>query len=198
MPITLPPLPYAYDALEPHIGAATLETHYDKHHRGYVDKTNNAIAGTERATQSLEQIVRESEGSLFNNAAQSWNHTFYWHSMTPGGGTTPGDELKSALARDFGSVDAFKRELADAANNQFGSGWAWLALERGGKLRVLSTSDADTPLAHDGMVPLLTCDVWEHAYYLDYRNQRAKYVTAFLEHLVNWEFAEQNLRAARG
>ena len=197
MPITLPPLPYAYDALEPHIGAATLETHYDKHHRGYVDKTNNAIAGTERATQSLEQIVRESEGSLFNNAAQSWNHTFYWHSMTPGG-TTPGDELKSALARDFGSVDAFKRELADAANNQFGSGWAWLALERGGKLRVLSTSDADTPLAHDGMVPLLTCDVWEHAYYLDYRNQRAKYVTAFLEHLVNWEFAEQNLRAARG
>ena len=197
MPITLPPLPYAYDALEPHIGAATLETHYDKHHRGYVDKTNNAIAGTERATQSLEQIVRESEGSLFNNAAQSWNHTFYWHSMTPGG-TTPGDELKSALARDFGSVDAFKRELADAANNQFGSGWAWLALERGGKLRVLSTSDADTPLAHDGMVPLLTCDVWEHAYYLDYRNQRAKYVTAFIEHLVNWEFAEQNLRAARG
>lgn len=198
MPITLPPLPYAYDALEPHIGAATLETHYDKHHRGYVDKTNNAIAGTERATQSLEQIVRESEGSLFNNAAQSWNHTFYWHSMRPGGGTAPGEELKSALARDFGSVDAFKRELADAANNQFGSGWAWLALERGGKLRVLSTSDADTPLAHDGLVPILTCDVWEHAYYLDYRNQRAKYVTAFLEHLVNWEFAEQNLRAARG
>ena len=198
MPISLPPLPYAYDALQPHIGAATLETHYDKHHRGYVDKTNSAIAGTARDSQSLEQIVRESEGSLFNNAAQSWNHTFYWRSMRPGGGAGPSGELKSALERDFGSVDAFKRELGDAANNQFGSGWAWLAIERSGKLAVLSTSDADTPLAQDGMVPILTCDVWEHAYYLDYRNQRAKYVTAFLDHLINWEFADENFRAARG
>ncbi len=197
MPITLPPLPYSYDALEPHIGAATLETHYDKHHRAYVDKTNQAIAGTSWENEPLEKIVRESEGPLFNNAGQSWNHTFYWRSMAPsGGGSPPAGPLADAIARDFGSVEELKRELGQAATNHFASGWAWLALERGGKLRVLSTHDADTPIAHGELVPLLTCDVWEHAYYLDYRNQRAKYVTAYLDHLINWSFAEENFRAA--
>ncbi|HEX6998147.1 MAG TPA: superoxide dismutase [Gammaproteobacteria bacterium] len=196
MPVTLPPLPYSYEALEPHIGAATLETHYDKHHRAYVDKTNQLIAGGPFAEQPLEEIVRKSEGTLFNNAGQAWNHNFYWRSMRPNGGGAPSGALGEAITKAFGSVDDFKREFAEAANNQFGSGWAWLALDREGSLRIVSTGNADNPLTKD-MVPLLTCDVWEHAYYLDYRNQRARYTQAFVDHLINWAFAEENLQAAR-
>ncbi|HEY8518621.1 MAG TPA: superoxide dismutase [Gammaproteobacteria bacterium] len=196
MPVTLPPLPYSYEALEPHIGAATLETHYDKHHRAYVDKTNQLIAGGPFADKPLEEIVRNSEGALFNNAGQAWNHTFYWRSMRPDGGGAPSGALAEAINKAFGNVDGFKREFADAAINQFGSGWAWLALDGEGSLRIVATANADNPLTKD-MVPLLTCDVWEHAYYLDYRNQRAKYVQAFVDHLINWAFAEENLQAAR-
>jgi Fe-Mn family superoxide dismutase len=196
MKIELQALPYSYAALEPHLGAATLETHHDKHHRAYVDKTNELIAGTPHEGKSLREIVLASEGRLFDNAAQAWNHDFYWRSMSPEGGGEPSSSLRDRLRREFGSVDAFKRELAEAANTHFGSGWAWFVQSRAGELRVTATHDADNPLVH-GDTPLVTIDVWEHAYYLDYRNQRAKYVTAYVDHLIDWEFVERNLGARR-
>jgi Fe-Mn family superoxide dismutase len=195
MKLLLKPLPYSYAALEPHIGAATVETHYDKHHRGYLDKMNEQLAGSALEGKPLRDVVLASEGALFNNAAQVWNHDFYWRSMAPEGGGEPSAALAGLLRREFGSVDACKRELAEAAVSHFGSGWAWLVKSRAGDLRVTATHDADNPLAH-GETALVALDVWEHAYYLDYRNQRAKYVDAFLQHLVNWSFVEQNLEAA--
>ncbi len=191
MAFSLPPLPYAQDALAPHISAETLEFHYGKHHKTYVDNLNKLVEGTPTAGKSLEEIIKASEGGVFNNAAQVWNHTFYWSSMKPHGGGNPSGKLADAVKRDFGDVAKLKQAIKEAATTQFGSGWAWLVLE-GGKLKVTKTPNADLPLKH-GQTPLLTCDVWEHAYYIDYRNARPKYVEAFLEHLVNWDFAAKNL-----
>ena len=195
-PLELPPLPYAENALAPHISANTLSFHYGKHHRGYVDTVNKALPGTDLVGKSLEDIIRATVGNqdrvaIFNAAAQTWNHTFYWKSMKPGGGGQPVGALKDRIAADFGSFDAFAKDFAAAATSQFGSGWAWL-IEDGGKLKVIKTANADTPLAL-GKKALLTCDVWEHAYYLDYQNKRADYVKAFFEHLANWDFAAENL-----
>jgi len=195
-PFDLPPLPYAENALEPVISARTIGFHYGKHHRGYVDNLNKLVAGTEYAGQSLEKIIIHTAGNaekaaIFNNAAQIWNHTFYWKSMTPKGGGEPPGELKRKMEASFGSVEACKKELAGAAVSQFGSGWAWLALD-GDKLKVVKTANADLPLSM-GMKPVLTVDVWEHAYYLDYQNRRADHVAAVLDKLTNWEFALQNV-----
>jgi len=194
-PYVLPPLPYAENALEPVITARTIGFHYGKHHKAYVDNLNKLIAGTEYADLSLEKIITGTAGrpektAIFNNAAQIWNHTFYWNSMKPKGGGEPPAALKQRIEASFGSVDACKKELADAAVSQFGSGWAWLVVD-GGKLKVVKTTNADTPLT-TGVKPLLTIDVWEHAYYLDYQNRRADYVSAVLDKLINWEFALQN------
>jgi len=191
MAFSLPVLPYAQDALAPHISAETLEFHHGKHHNTYVTKLNDLIAGTELADKSLEEIIAAADGITFNQAAQVWNHTFYWSSMKPKGGGQPSGALASAIDRDFGSFDAFKEAFSNAAATQFGSGWAWL-VEDGGKLAVSKTGNADTPLKH-GQKPLLTIDVWEHAYYIDYRNARPKYIETFLNHLVNWDFAASNL-----
>jgi superoxide dismutase, Fe-Mn family len=194
-PLALSPLPYGENALEPIITAKTMSFHYDKHHKGYVDNLNKFIAGTEYAGQSLEKIIASTAGqaektAIFNNAAQTWNHTFYWKSMSPKGGGEPPAALKQKIESSFGSVDACKKELANTAVSQFGSGWAWLVLD-GGKLKVVKTSNADVPLTK-GMKPLLVIDVWEHAYYLDYQNRRVDYVDAVLDKLINWEFALQN------
>jgi Fe-Mn family superoxide dismutase len=186
----LPTLPYAMDALEPHISKETLEYHYGKHHNTYVANLNKLIADSEFASASLEDIVRKSSGGVFNNAAQIWNHTFYWHCLSPNGGGAPDGALGAAIDRDFGSFDAFKEEFNTKAVTLFGSGWAWLVKDAGGKLSIVQTSNADTPLTGDA-TPLLTCDVWEHAYYVDYRNARPKYVEAFWN-LVNWEFVAAN------
>jgi superoxide dismutase, Fe-Mn family len=191
MTIELPPLPYAKDALAPHISAETLEFHHGKHHQGYVTNVNKMIEGTANANKSLEDIIRTAEGGLFNNAAQVWNHSFYWKCMKPGGGGEPSGALAEALKRDFGSAAGFKQKFKEAALAQFGSGWAWL-VHNGGKLEVAKTANADLPLKH-GQKALLTCDVWEHAYYIDYRNARAKYVETFLDHLLNWDFVAKNL-----
>ncbi len=193
-PHVLPPLPYAENALEPVITAKTMSFHYGKHHKGYVDNLNKLIAGTELADLSLEKIITSTVGqsektAIFNNAAQTWNHTFYWKSMRAKGGGEPPAALKQKIEASFASVDACKKELASAAVSQFGSGWAWLVLE-GGKLKVVKTANADAPLK--GIKPLLVIDVWEHAYYLDYQNRRADYVDAVLDKLINWEFALQN------
>ncbi len=184
MAIELPPLPYAQDALAPHISAETLEYHYGKHHQAYVTNTNKLIDGTPNAGKNLEEIVKSADGGLFNNAAQVWNHTFYWNSMKPGGGGEPTGAVLDGIQAAFGSFADFKQKFSEAAMTQFGSGWAWLVLD-GGKMKIVKTANADTPLAH-GQTALLTCDVWEHAYYIDYRNARAKYVATFLDHLVNW------------
>jgi Fe-Mn family superoxide dismutase len=194
-PLVLPPLPYAENALEPVITAKTISFHYGKHHKGYVDNLNKLIAGTEFADLSLEEIIASTAGrperaAIFNNAAQTWNHTFYWKSVRPQGGEEPPAALKQRIEASFGSVDACKKELASAAVSQFGSGWAWLVLEAG-ILKVVKTANADVPL-RTGMKPLLAIDVWEHAYYLDYQNRRADYVSAVLDKLINWEFALQN------
>ena len=194
-PHVLPPLPYAENALEPIITAKTMSFHYGKHHKGYVDTLNKLIAGTEYADLSLEKIITSTSGkpeatAIFNNAAQIWNHTFYWKSMNPKGGGEPPAALKQKIETTFGSIDDCKKELAGAAVSQFGSGWSWLVLE-GGKLKVVKTANAESPLIK-GMKPLLTIDVWEHAYYLDYQNRRADYVNAVLDKLINWEFALQN------
>lgn len=194
MPIAQPPLPYDKSALAPHISAETLEYHYGKHHKTYVDNLNKLIEGTGLAGASLEDIIRQSEGGVFNNAAQTWNHTFYWQSMKPNGGGQPTGELAAAITRDFGSFETFVRDLSEAALTQFGSGWAWLVSDKG-KLSVTKTGNADLPLKH-GQRALLTIDVWEHAYYIDYRNQRAKYVQTFINNLANWDFALANLKAA--
>jgi Fe-Mn family superoxide dismutase len=195
-PLTLPPLPYPENALEPVISAKTLSFHYGKHHKTYVDTTNKLIAGTELADLPLEQIVTASAGkpervSIFHNAAQAWNHAFYWRCLKSKGGGEPPAALKQKMEEAFGSVDACKKELSAAAVAQFGSGWAWLVLE-GAKLKVLKTADADTPITQ-GSRPLLTIDVWEHAYYLDYQNRRVDHVNAVLDKLAHWEIAAQNL-----
>jgi Fe-Mn family superoxide dismutase len=194
-PIVLAQLPYAENALEPVITAKTMSFHYGKHHKTYVDNLNKLIAGTEYADLSLEKIITSTAGkperiAIFNNAAQTWNHTFYWKSMTPKGGGEPPAAFKKKIEAAFGSVDACKKELASTAVSQFGSGWAWLVLE-GGMLKIVKTANADDPLT-TGMKPLLTIDVWEHAYYLDYQNRRADYANAVLDKLINWEFALQN------
>lgn len=193
MAFTLPDLPYAKDALAPHISAETLEYHYGKHHQTYVDKLNGLIENTEFADQSLEEIIRASSGGVFNNAAQVWNHTFYWHCLSPNGGGKPGGKLAELIDRDFGSFEAFEKEFSDTAIATFGSGWAWLVQKPDGKLEVISTSNADTPVRGDS-TPLMTCDVWEHAYYIDYRNARPKYVESFWK-LVNWDFVSSQLKA---
>ena len=190
---TLPPLPYGLDELAPHISKETLEFHYGKHHQTYVTNLNNLIPGTEFETASLEDIVKKSSGGIFNNAAQIWNHTFYWHSLAPqskGGGSAPTGALADAINAKWGSFDKFKEELTKTAVGTFGSGWAWLVKNADGSLGLVSTSNAATPLTTDAK-PLITVDVWEHAYYIDYRNVRPKYVEAFWN-LVNWKFvAEQ-------
>ncbi len=195
-PFTLSPLPWQADALEPYLSAGTMGFHHGKHHQGYVDKLNAAIEGTDLAGLSLEDIVLQSAGKpdmqgVFNNAAQTFNHTFYFEGMKPGGGGVVPAELADRMKSAFGSVEGFKEKLASAALSQFGSGWAWLVLD-GGDLQVVATSNADTPLAH-GQRPLATIDVWEHAYYLDYQNRRADYIAAWLEHLVNWDLALASL-----
>lgn len=193
-PVELPPLPFADTALEPYISARTLGFHYGKHHAGYVRKTNAIITGTNMENWPLEKIVKESIGTdanLYNNAAQVWNHTFYWNCMRPGGGGEPPAKLMRAIEASFGSFDRCTSALKDKSGH-FASAWSWLALDDGGTLRALSTPDADTPLAH-GMRPVLTIDLWEHAYYLDYQNRRGDYVGDFLTNLVNWEFAASNL-----
>ncbi|WP_404992633.1 superoxide dismutase [Fe] [Cupriavidus pauculus] len=187
---TLPPLPYAHDALAPHISKETLEFHHDKHHQTYVTNLNNLIKGTEFENASLEDIVKKSSGGIFNNAAQVWNHTFYWESMKPNGGGQPTGALADAINAKWGSFDKFKEEFTKVAVGTFGSGWAWLVKKTDGSLDLVSTSNAATPLTTDAK-PLLTCDVWEHAYYIDYRNARPKYVEAFWN-VVNWDFAAKN------
>ncbi len=191
MAFTLPELPYAKDALAPHISNETLEYHYGKHHQGYVNKLNGLVEGTDLADKSLEDIIKSQTGGLFNNAAQIWNHTFYWNSLTPNGGGAPTGAIADKITEDFGSFDAFKEAFTKAAGTQFGSGWAWLCKNSSGKLEIVATSNADNPMTKD-LTPLLTCDVWEHAYYVDYRNARPKYIEAFWS-LVNWDFANANL-----
>ena len=194
MSFELPPLPYAQDALEPLMSANTLSFHYGKHHAGYVRKLNAAIEGTPNADKSLEEIIMSAEGGLFNNAAQVWNHTFFWNCLKPNGGGEPTGDLAAAIARDFGSFDAFKKEFAATAGGQFGSGWGWLVLD-GGKLKVVSTANADLPMKH-GQVALFTVDVWEHAYYLDHQNARPSFIETVLSKLANWDFAAENLKKA--
>jgi Fe-Mn family superoxide dismutase len=191
MEFEIPDLPYAKQALEPHISKQTLETHYEKHHKGYLAKLKKEIEGKPEADRSLEDLIRTSEGKVFNFAAQVWNHSFYWRSMQPDGGGKPAGDLLAKLDEAFGSVDDFKQAFADAATGEFGSGWAWLVVDPNGRLRVRSSSDADNPLG-SGQVPLLTIDVWEHAYYLDYQNERGKYVDAVIDNLLDWDFATEN------
>ena len=191
MAFTLPELPYSKDALAPHISAETLEFHYGKHHATYVTNLNNLVEGTDFAGMSLEDVVRKSEGGMFNNAAQIWNHTFYWNSLSPNGGGAPGGAVADAINAQWCSFEAFKEAFTKAAVTTFGSGWAWLCKSADGSLSIESTSNALTPLTQTDRTPLLTCDVWEHAYYIDYRNARPKYVEAFWN-LVNWEFAAKN------
>jgi superoxide dismutase, Fe-Mn family len=186
----LPPLPYAMDALQPHISKETLEYHYGKHHQTYVTNLNNLIKGTEFENLSLEEIVKKSSGGIFNNAAQVWNHTFYWHSLSPKGGGAPTGALAEAINKKWGSFDEFKKVFTQTSVGTFGSGWGWLVKKADGSLDIVSTGNAATPLTTDAK-PLLTCDVWEHAYYIDYRNARPKYVEAFWS-LVNWEFVAKN------
>ena len=202
MSIQLPKLPYDYDALEPVISASTLRTHYDKHHRGYVDKVNALIPETPVANESLEAVVRWAAGwrtnhktaaAIFNNAAQAWNHTFYWKSLRPRGGHAPRGKLAMLIASGFGSHAGFAEALKSAATSHFGSGWAWLVLDCGA-LRIVTTANADTPLVR-GQHPLLVIDVWEHAYYLDHQERRAAYVAGVVDHLLDWDFAERNLES---
>jgi Fe-Mn family superoxide dismutase len=187
----LPPLPYNKAALQPHMSAETLEFHHDKHHAAYVDTLNELIKGSEFEDLSLEETIKRSSGTIFNNAAQAWNHAFFWNCMSPNGGGAPSGALAKAIDQAFGSFDAFKERFSAAAVDQFGSGWAWLVQNADGSLAVESTSNAENPMTANE-TPLLTCDVWEHAYYIDYRNLRPKYVEAFWN-LVNWEFVGKNL-----
>ena len=200
MAFKLPPLPYKEDALEPHISANTMSFHYGKHHQTYVDKLNDLVKGTEFEKQALEEIIKATAGKadklgIFNNAAQTWNHTFFWNSMTPKGGGKPKGSLKDKIEKDLGGLDKFKESFTQAALTQFGSGWAWLVVDPSGTLKVGKSSNADLPIVHNH-TPLLTCDVWEHAYYLDYQNRRPDFVAAFLDKLVNWDFAQKNLDEA--
>ena len=196
MAFSLPDLPYDYDALEPAMSAETLKFHHDKHHNSYVEKLNKAIEGTELEKLSLEEIIQKTaddkdKKGVFNNAAQTWNHSFFWSCMTPKGGGKPEGALASQIDKDFGSYDAFRKEFLEKAAGQFGSGWAWLVIEAG-KLKVVTPSNADLPMTH-GQQAILTCDVWEHAYYLDYQNKRAEYLNAFVDHLINWDFVNKLL-----
>ena len=194
MAFTLPPLPYDKNALAPHISAETLEFHHDKHHNAYVVNLNKLVEGKPEASKSLEEIILSAEaGGVFNNAAQVWNHTFYWHSLKPNGGGAPTGDLADAIKRDFGTVEKLYEELTNAAVTQFGSGWAWLVQNKDGKLAVTKTGNADLPLKH-GQKALLTIDVWEHAYYIDYRNLRPKYVETVLKSLLSWDFAAENFK----
>ena len=197
MAFTLPNLPYPKDALAPHTSAETLEYHHGKHHAAYVNKLNELTAGKPEAEKSLEDLIKATDVGtpIFNNAAQVWNHTFFWSCMKPNGGGAPTGDLAQAITRDFGSLDKFKEEFTNAAITQFGSGWAWLVLD-GGKLSVMKTANADLPLKH-GKKAILTVDVWEHAYYIDYRNARPKYLEAWFDNLVNWEHVEFLFEEAR-
>jgi superoxide dismutase, Fe-Mn family len=193
MAFTLPPLPYDKSALSPHISGETLDYHYGKHHQAYVTNLNKLVEGKPEASKTLEDVIASSEGGIFNNAAQIWNHDFYWKSMKPNGGGLPTGDLAEAIKRDFGSFEQFSDDFTAAATTQFGSGWAWLVLGKDKKLAVTKTPNADLPLKH-GQRALLTIDVWEHAYYIDFRNQRPKYIDTFIKHLANWDFALENLR----
>ncbi|MGD2181978.1 superoxide dismutase [Lusitaniella coriacea] len=199
MSYELPSLPYAYNALDPHISKQTLEFHHDKHHASYVKKYNDAVEGTDMASKSIEEVIKATadnpdKSGIFNNAAQAWNHTFYWNSMKPKGGGTPTGALADKINSDFGSFDKFVEAFKKAGSSQFGSGWAWLVLD-GGTLKVTKTLNAGNPIT-SGQTPLLTMDVWEHAYYLDYQNKRPDYIDSYINNLVNWDFAAQNLSAA--
>ena len=192
MAFELPPLPYAKDALAPHISAETLEFHYGKHHKTYVDKLNGLVPGTEFEGKTLEEIIKTSTGGVFNNAAQIWNHTFYWHCLSPNGGGEPTGAIADAITTAFGSFDTFKTEFTNSAINNFGSSWTWLVKKADGSLAIVNTSNAGTPLTETGAKPLLTVDLWEHAYYIDFRNSRPNYMNAFWA-LVNWDFVNSNL-----
>lgn len=192
MTFTLPALPYALDALQPHISQETLEYHYGKHHQAYVTNLNKLIPGTEFEHLTLEEIIKKSSGGIFNNAAQIWNHTFYWHCLSPQGGGEPQGKLADAIKKNFGSFTTFQEQFTQTAATTFGSGWAWLAQEKDGSLKITSTSNAGTPLTTEQKA-LLTCDVWEHAYYIDYRNVRPDYIKAFWQ-LVNWDFVASHLQ----
>ena len=191
MAFELPALPYAQDALAPHISAETLEYHYGKHHQTYVTNLNKLVEGTEFENASLTDVIMKSDAGLFNNSAQVWNHTFYWNSMAPDGGGAPTGEVADAINSAFGSYDEFRAKFAEAATTQFGSGWAWL-VDSGSGLEIMKTSNADLPMKH-GSKALLTIDVWEHAYYIDFRNARPNYISTFLDSLVNWDFVAQNM-----
>ncbi|NND82900.1 MAG: superoxide dismutase [Fe] [Gammaproteobacteria bacterium] len=192
MTIELPALPYARDALAPHISEETLNYHYGKHHQGYVNKLNKTIDDSDRAGLSLEQLILRQDSDTFNNAAQIWNHSFYWNSMSPQGGGEPSGKLADAINAAFGDSETFKAAFKKAATSNFGSGWTWLVKRTDGSLDIINTDDADTPLTNAGVTPLLTVDVWEHAYYVDYRNSRGDYLDSFWK-VVNWGFAESNL-----
>ena len=197
MAIQLPALPFEKDALAPYISANTLDFHYGKHHKAYVDNINNLIAGTDLEQADLDTIIKKTVGDtarvgFFNNAAQVWNHTFYWKSLKPNGGGVPKGPVFDKITAAWGSYDKFVQELKTAGTTQFGSGWAWLVMDKGA-LSITKTANADTPFAH-GVKPLLTIDVWEHAYYLDYQNRRPDYLTAVIEHLINWDFANENMK----
>lgn len=192
MTFTLPKLPYAMDALEPHISKETLEYHYGKHHQAYVNNLNKLIPETEFESMQLEEIIKAATGGIFNNAAQVWNHTFYWHCLSPNGGGNPQGKLAEAINKHFGSFSTFKEQFSQTAATTFGSGWAWLVQDAAGALKIVSTSNAGTPMT-EGLTALLTCDVWEHAYYIDYRNARPDYIAAFWS-LVNWDFVSENLK----
>jgi Fe-Mn family superoxide dismutase len=199
MAISLPPLPYSEEALEPHYSARTISFHYGKHHKTYVDNINKLIAGTEFEDKTLEEIIAASANDparvgWFNNSAQVWNHTFFWNCMKPGGSDRPQGKLADRIDEAFGSYDKFAEQFKTAAVGRFGSGWGWLVVE-GGALKIVTTANADTPMVH-GQTALLTVDVWEHAYYLDYQNRRADFIQAFLDHLVNWKFVAANLAKA--
>lgn len=192
MAFELPELPYAQDALEPHISAETLSFHYGKHHNTYVVKLNGLIGGTDFENKSLEDIVKTSDGGVFNNAAQIWNHTFYWHSLSPNGGGNPTGAIADAINASFGSFEEFVTKFNDKAVNNFGSSWTWLVKKDDGSLDIVNTSNAATPITEAGLTPLITVDLWEHAYYIDYRNVRPDYLKGFWQ-LVNWDFANKNL-----
>ncbi len=195
MAFELPQLPYAKDALAPLMSAETFDYHYSKHHNAYVTNLNAAIKDTPHASKTLEEIILSSEGPLFNNSAQVWNHTFFWHCMKPQGGGAPTGDLAAAIDRDFGGFDKFREQFVQAAVKQFGSGWAWLVSE-GGKLKITSTSNADLPMKH-GQTALFTVDVWEHAYYIDYRNLRQKFVETIVDSLANWDYVGTQLKSAK-
>ena len=192
MAFELPALPYAKDALEPHISAETLEFHYGKHHKTYVDKLNGLAAVTDLESKTLEEVVKSSEGGVFNNAAQIWNHSFYWNCLSPNGGGAASGAIAGAIDAAFGSFDAFKEQFTTSAINNFGSSWTWLVKNADGSVAIVNTSNAATPLTDDSVTPVLTVDLWEHAYYIDYRNARPAYMDAFWN-LVYWDFANSNL-----